>query len=137
MGHAENAEIDTSTAVNRLRRAAPFGAPHVYVLVVIEGRDASAVHRIVRPETIIGRGESAHFHLEDDQISKEHCKIRVEGPVCKIVDLGSRNGTSVNGRPLRPEIAHRLRHLDEIQIGKQRLFLLAGQYRDHPRNTAL
>ncbi len=128
---------DTTTSMGRTRRRAPFGAPHVYVLVVIEGPDISAAHRIGQSETIIGRGEGAHFILEDEQISKEHFKIRVEGSVCTIMELGSRNGTTVNGRPIRKDVAQRLRHLDEIQVGKHRLFLLAGRYRDQPKNMAV
>lgn len=119
---------------DRQQRQPPFGAPHVFVLVVVDGNDISAVHRVTRPETILGRGETATFVLEDEQISKEHCRIRVEGSVCTIVDSGSRNGTSVNGRRLPKGVAQRLRHLDEIAIGDHRLFLLAGRFRDRPKN---
>jgi pSer/pThr/pTyr-binding forkhead associated (FHA) protein len=137
MALADAASMDESTAVGRARRQSPFGAPHVFVLVVIGGQDTTAVHRIVRPETLIGRAEGAHFILDDGQVSKAHCKIRVEGPVCTLVDLGSRNGTSVNGRRLMKDVAQRLRHLDEIEIGKYRLFLLTGRFRDKPKNKAV
>lgn len=121
---------------DRRQRPQPFGAPHVFVLVVVDGNDVSAIHRIGRPETVLGRGETAGFVLEDDKISKEHCRIRVEGPVCTIVDPGSRNGTSVNGRRLPKGVAQRLRHLDEIAIGDHRLFLLAGRFRERPKNES-
>jgi len=126
--------VDDSTAAGQARRQSPFGEPHVFVLAVIGGGDTAAVHRIVRPETLIGRAEGAHFILEDEQISKAHCKIRVEGSVCTIMDLGSRNGTSVNGRRLLKEVAQRLRHLDEIEIGKHRLLLVTGRFRDKPKS---
>ena len=48
-----------------------------------------------------------------------------------------RNGTTVNGRRLNAEVAQRLRHLDEVEIGKHRFFLLAGRYRDTPKNRAV
>lgn len=137
MGLAERSELDDSTAVGRARRQGPFGAPHVFVLAVIAGKETARSHRIIGTETVIGRDRDAHFVIDDEQISKMHCKIRVEGAVCTIVDLGSRNGTSVNGRRLNPEVAQRLRHLDEVEIGKHRLFLLAGRYRDNPRNRAV
>ena len=137
MGLAEKSEFDDSTAVGRARRQQPFGAPHVFVLAVIGGKDTARAHRIVRTETVLGRDQEADFVVDDEQISKMHCKIRVEGAVCTIVDLGSRNGTTVNGRRLNAEVAQRLRHLDEVEIGKHRFFLLAGRYRDTPRNRAV
>jgi pSer/pThr/pTyr-binding forkhead associated (FHA) protein len=137
MGLAEKAELDESTAVGKERRQGPFGAPHVFVLAVIGGKETARSHRIISTETVIGRDRDAHFVIDDEQISKMHCRIRVDGGVATIIDLGSRNGTSVNGRRLNPEVAQRLRHLDEIEIGKHRLFLLAGRYRDKPKNRAV
>jgi pSer/pThr/pTyr-binding forkhead associated (FHA) protein len=88
-------------------------------------------HRIDRAETVLGR-EEADLQIEDDEISKRHCLIRADGPVCTLTDLGSLNGTMLNGRPMREGVAQRLRHLDEIQLGTTRLFLLAGKFRSHP-----
>ena len=66
----------------------PFGAPHVFVLAVIDGADPQGVHRIDRAETILGR-EDADLLIDDDEISKRHCLIRADGPVCTLTDLGS------------------------------------------------
>jgi pSer/pThr/pTyr-binding forkhead associated (FHA) protein len=112
----------------------PFGAPHVFVLAVVDGDDPHRVHRIDRAETVIGR-EDAHFLVEDAEISKRHCLIRVDGPVCTLTDLGSLNGTLLNGRPLREGVAQRLRHLDEILLGTTRLFVLMGKFRTSPRTS--
>ena len=125
----------TETA-NRTKREAPFGAPHVFVLVVVDGDDVNAVHRLVRAETIVGRGDEGHIAIEEEQISRVHCKIRVEGSVCTIIDAGSRNGTSVNGRRLAPNVAQRLRNLDEIEIGSHRLLLLTGRFRGQTKPVA-
>ena len=131
-GSAE--ELESRTADRRLRPT-PFGAPYFFALLVIDGEDPTVIHRIIRPETLVGRGEEAHFTLEDEQVSKVHCKIRVEGPVCTIVDSGSRNGTSVNGRRLAPNVAQRLRNLDEVEIGNHRLLLLSGRSRGQLKNV--
>lgn len=136
MTRAENAEEALSRTGDRMRRQAPFGAPYVFVLLVIDGDDASVVYRIVRPETVVGRGKESHFAIEDELVSKVHCKIRVEGPVCTIVDPGSRNGTSVNDRRLAPNVAQRLRNLDEIEIGSHRLLFLSGRGRGQKKNIA-
>lgn len=135
MAPARQAAADVSETVDERGRPAPFGAPHVFVLVMVEGDDVTVVHRIVRPETILGRGEEAHLVIDDELVSKVHCRIRVDGPLCTIVDPGSRNGTSVNGRRLPRDVAQRLRNLDEIEVGSHRLMLLAGRFRGTPKNA--
>ena len=120
--------IERRTAEHEVLRP-PFGAPHVFVLAVIDGDHPNSVHRVVQYETVIGRGEEAQIDLGDDEISKRHCLLRAEGPVCTIQDQGSLNGTRVNGRRMRDGVAHRLRHLDEIQVGATRLLVLTGTFK--------
>ena len=115
------------TTAQRERTKRAFGAPHVYVLAVIEGDNPHVVHRIRQHETLVGRGDKANFVIDDDEISNLHCKIRAEASVCTLRDLESLNGTLLNGKPLRPGSSTRLRHLDEIQIGGTRLLLLTGR----------
>jgi pSer/pThr/pTyr-binding forkhead associated (FHA) protein len=124
----EAESFDSRTAEHEAPRPA-FGAPYVWVLAVIDGDQPNAVHRILQYETLIGRGGDAQIDVNDEKVSKRHCLIRVEGAVCTIQDLGSRNGTRVNGRKMRDETALRLRHLDEIQIGDTRLFVLHGAFK--------
>ena len=124
----EAESFDSRTAEHEKPRPA-FGAPYVWVIAVIDGEQPNAVHRILQYETLIGRGDDAQIDVNDEMVSKRHCLIRVEGPVCTIRDLGSRNGTRVNGRKMRDETALRLRHLDEIQIGTTRLFVLHGAFK--------
>jgi pSer/pThr/pTyr-binding forkhead associated (FHA) protein len=122
--------IDSNTAEREEYRP-PFGAPYVWVLVAIDGEQANAVHRLAQYETLIGRGDDAQIDLNDEQVSKRHCLLRVEGPVCTIIELGSLNGTRVNGRKMRDDTTLRLRHLDEIQIGATRLFVMHGAFKRH------
>lgn len=136
MARTTSVEDVTGRTANSPRREAPFGAPHAFVLIVIDGDDPKAVHRIVRPETVIGRGGEAHFAIEEEQVSRVHCKIRVDGPVCTIVDCESRNGTAVNGRRLAPKVEQRLRNLDEIEIGSHRLLLLYGRSGQQKKGAA-
>jgi len=123
---------DGETA-ERTPRKPPFGAPHVFVFAITDG-STSAVHRLAKPETVIGRGEEADIPVEDEEVSRRHCLIRVEGPVCTLVDLGSLNGTFLNGRVLKG-ISSRLRHLDEVQVGGTRMMLLNGRFRSKPKRS--
>lgn len=111
----------------------PFAAPHVYVLAVVEGPVRHGVHRITTAETVIGRGEDAGYMLDDSEVSRHHCLVRVDGSTCFVSDLDSLNGTQLNGRELRPGVVHRLRHLDEIRLGTSRLLFLGARFAESRR----
>jgi len=114
-------------------RQPPFGAPHVFVLAVVDGEQPSGAYRMCGAETLIGRGAECGVTVEDNEVSKQHCVVRIDGPVGTVADLGSLNGTWVNGRRLRDAVTQRLRHLDEIQVGTTRLMVLTGRFRGRPK----
>ncbi len=65
---------------------------------------------------VIGRNEDCTVQLTDHSVSGRHCELHFDGSRWWITDLGSRNGTRVNGVPIK----HRpLKHGDEIMIGNQ------------------
>jgi pSer/pThr/pTyr-binding forkhead associated (FHA) protein len=67
-------------------------------------------------EVILGRGESADIQLEDTFASTRHARIAPQGSVMVLEDLGSTNGTYLNGEPLRgPQPLH---GGDRIRIGE-------------------
>ena len=51
-------------------------------------------------------------------VSRRHAKISRKGPQIYLEDLGSVNGTLLNGKRLTPYLPHVLRDKDEIRIGK-------------------
>src|SRR5262245_19512975 len=57
---------------------------------------------------LVGRGEDVHFRLPDDpSMSRKHFLLEVNPPLCRLQDLRSRTGTSVNGRRIEsPELGH-------------------------------
>jgi pSer/pThr/pTyr-binding forkhead associated (FHA) protein len=64
---------------------------------------------------VLGRGESADIQLEDTFASSSHARLVAEGDVIVLEDLGSTNGTYLNGEPLRgPQPLH---VGDSIRIG--------------------
>src|SRR5438045_9756695 len=65
-------------------------------LVVLQGTNVGEMHKVEGPETIIGRAMSANVRLNDDGISRRHCRIMPTGGEIVIEDLGSANGTLVN-----------------------------------------
>ena len=66
---------------------------------------------------IVGRGQRSHLRIPDgDQFfSRYHFMVEVNPPLCRLTDLGSTNGTYVNGKKL--EVAD-LHHGDVIHAGE-------------------
>lgn len=86
-------------------------------LRVIAGPHTGRVFTFDQHETfLIGRSESAHFCLPEDRFfSRHHCLLEIAPPQIFLRDLGSTNGTFVNG--LRVEASH-LKSADRIQGGE-------------------
>jgi hypothetical protein len=66
----------------------------------------------------IGRASNNDLVVRDPSVSKLHAHLRMEPSRVTVADAGSRNGTSVNGRPLRELEAVQLVSGDELQFGK-------------------
>jgi hypothetical protein len=68
---------------------------------------------IERDRVVIGRAEGAGIRLEDQAVSKQHAAIELVGNDHILQDLGSANGTFVNGTRVT---RHLLRHGDAVEI---------------------
>jgi predicted component of type VI protein secretion system len=86
----------------------------VPMLLVLEGQRPGQRILIDKPDLIIGRDEECDLVIPERQVSREHARIVLEGDHYLLADLGSKNGTFVNGQPLSE--AHVLQDGDEIQI---------------------
>jgi eukaryotic-like serine/threonine-protein kinase len=65
---------------------------------------------------LIGRSDTAHLYLPEDKFfSRHHCLLEISPPRCFLRDLGSTNGTFVNGRKVQEAF---LRSGDRIQGGQ-------------------
>jgi len=71
----------------------------------------------------IGRGSSAGLVLDADSVSRRHARIEPMGAGHRLTDLGSTNGTYVNGLRVKD---HVLKDGDRVQIGKALLKYIAG-----------
>ncbi|WP_143466949.1 protein kinase domain-containing protein [Lentzea kentuckyensis] len=63
--------------------------------LVVDG-GAGHVHLAAQSVTA-GRGETCAVRVSDPKVSREHCRFTVDPPRVRVLDLGSRNGTRVNG----------------------------------------
>lgn len=69
---------------------------------------------ITGPEFIIGRDKNVPAHIPDDSVSRQHARITRREDAYIIEDLGSINGTFVDGVPI---LTCTLRDGDAVQIG--------------------
>ncbi len=78
-------------------------------------------HRTVRLPLpiLIGRDLGATLVLSDGQVSRLHARIDLEAGELTVRDLGSRNGTWVNARPIAE--SHPLTGGDEVDVGATRI----------------
>ena len=90
----------------------------------ISGPFQGTTYSLASGELSIGRDPSNHLWISDPALSRQHCLLTRKGDRFFIRDLGSRNGTIVNGMTV-DEL--QLQHGDQISIGTSVLkFLLAG-----------
>lgn len=91
-------------------------------LTVYKGSDLVGEHRFDRDIVKIGRLASAHLKLEDAKVSRIHAVIEAasDGHEYSIIDMGSTEGTFVNGEKVSKE---KLRDGDEIRLGDCRLLV--------------
>ncbi len=85
-------------------------------LIVVRGKPEGKVIPLSGPKFKIGRGETCHLRPNSEQVSREHAEFTIESNAVIVRDLGSRNGTLVNGKALTTE-ACKLKDRDLVQVG--------------------
>jgi hypothetical protein len=95
---------------------APTDILDLRVLEIKKRKLDTAVHTVT-----IGRAPINDIVLYNSAVSKSHAHLHVHpsGQPCYVVDVGSTNGTSVNGRLLKPYEKYQLSDHDEISFGPQ------------------
>jgi signal transduction histidine kinase len=99
-------------------------APHGPIgrLVCVVGREQGRSYPLGTKAIVIGRGSDANIVLSGDDISRHHASISFERGRFVLDDLGSSNGTLVNGMPVTH---HLLSFGDRIQLGQSATLVVA------------
>jgi hypothetical protein len=91
--------------------APPPEPEHEVVTLTVAGR----THEITTPRAVLGRSRECDVRISDLNVSRRHAELRREDATYWIVDLGSMNGTAVNGRRVERE---QLSDGDRITLGE-------------------
>lgn len=84
-------------------------------LIVVQGKPEGKIIPLAGPLFRIGRGETCHLRPNSEQVSREHAEFRISSDEVVLRDLGSRNGTLVNGKAITEPCV--LKDRDLVQVG--------------------
>jgi transcriptional regulator with GAF, ATPase, and Fis domain len=88
--------------------------PMIPKLISISGPLEGKIFHITGADVTIGRGPSNSICIADPLLSRQHCRITREVEAFTLYDLGSFNGTFVNGVPIKKQA---IAHGDMIKTG--------------------
>jgi hypothetical protein len=75
-------------------------------------------YQLTEGSNVVGRGQDAQFRLPDTGVSRRHLEITWDGQTAMLADLGSTNGTTVNGTPVQ---TWQLADGDVVRVGHSSL----------------
>jgi pSer/pThr/pTyr-binding forkhead associated (FHA) protein len=94
-----------------------------FVLRFISGKYQGGEFPITDKQILVGRSSDLDMVLVEDMVSRKHARIAMQGDQIWIEDLGSTNGTFVNGEKIKRA---RLKEGDRVLIGTSILKVIAG-----------
>ncbi len=93
------------------------------VLVVVRGENAGSRYALTSDRVRIGRHPDSDIFLDDVTVSRRHAEILSDATGYQVVDVGSLNGTYVNGERIERAA---LSDSDQIQVGKYRFVVIGA-----------
>ena len=83
-------------------------------LISLDGRENIALDLVL---VVVGRHPDSDARIDSSRVSKRHCCLMVDREGVRVRDLGSRNGTRINGQRIRLGL---IRRGDELRIAHLR-----------------
>lgn len=110
----------TMTMSKKLGEALDLPADKKYSLAVLQGKASGQIFAITKTRTTIGRS-GTEITLDDPECSRKHAVVEIQGAQVTVTDLGSTNGTFVDGQRIdRQELD---KH-SEFRIGEHVMMLI-------------
>jgi pSer/pThr/pTyr-binding forkhead associated (FHA) protein len=99
-----------------------------YLQITVQGHEDAVFRITMRDRLVIGRSHEqmdqkpdvdlVAFDAQTKGVSRQHAALLKEDDMLKIVDLGSTNGTFLNGTRMSPNQPRILRDGDELRLGR-------------------
>jgi hypothetical protein len=96
-----------------------------WYLVASSGPKSGSAFQLTGPRVTIGRAADNDMVLDDNMVSRHHARLEVQGDTYILTDLGSANGTWVNGRRISEPVS--LQANDSVRFGKRSVFVFSMQ----------
>ena len=103
-------------------------------LIFLAGPIAGRRYKLGEGEYVIGRRSDCQIFVPDMRVSRQHARLWRDGESWSLEDLGSNNGTFINGVKLQSAMP--LKHDDEITIANNRIRVEAAEHASHPDGTS-
>jgi DNA-binding NtrC family response regulator len=110
-------EASSDETIDATQQGGPSAPVALAYLLVRQGEATQVIDLHDGDEVVLGRGAEATVALDDARASREHARVARRGEVISVVDLGSRNGTRLNGQMIAANEERRVRSGDVIGIG--------------------
>jgi pSer/pThr/pTyr-binding forkhead associated (FHA) protein len=122
--HLKNILAEASAADALVLREILNGDGSAAMIYIHRGPSQGSRFLITAAGASIGRAATNEIFLDDVTVSRKHAEISVEGKSFHFKDLGSLNGSYINGAQ---SPVHHLQSGDEIQIGKFHMLFIASK----------
>src|SRR6266404_1455174 len=86
-----------------------------FQLMIVRGRGATDTINLGDGVTTVGRHDDCQLRIKSSQVSRKHCELYEKKGLLLVKDLGSSNGTLVNGKRIKGQRV--LEPGDELTIG--------------------
>jgi two-component system cell cycle response regulator len=119
MAPKKESEIAEKTIITSIEKKISKASKKRPYLFFLSGPLLGKLYALKDGSIIIGRGEDADIKIDDQRVSRRHLKLVVEGEKASIEDLGSTNGTFVNGKRISKKV---LSPDDKVQLSPSSIF---------------
>lgn len=123
MSHKTKQEPKDQTVITQVQKMETGGEKSAYILF-LSGPLVGKLQQLNEGKTVLGRAEDVGVLINDNRISRHHIAITLSQGEATLEDLGSTNGTFVNGRRVQTYV---LKDGDKVQISSSTIFKFAHQ----------
>jgi len=108
---------DEKTSLISISNSSQIDISAMKVRLSVQHKKANVKTVVLHSDAVIGRSKDCNLRLASGQISRKHCQLLIDDERVAIRDLGSSNGTYLNGNKLEPNTETLLSTGDEISVG--------------------